>query len=225
MKSLTLPHALAYLFGIGAAALPVVQQFAPTLVPGPTGLAIAGGAGALLAFGHQLYTMYQSSQNGTVPAPSPGAVVKVLPLLLTAALVASLCGSLSACKTLPSATQQAGISAAVTVATGEAIQQGSTDSVTWRNRAEQFRAIAVQVKAVNDAGSASLATLAADLQPQLAKLGPADVIAANALVAALTPYLDAEIKAHPEVGNAQATVDLILAAVIQACDAYIPMTA
>jgi hypothetical protein len=128
-------------------------------------------------------------------------------------------GVVTGCKTMPTPTQQAGITVAVDIATGAAIQNGGTTD-TWKARAAKFKAIAISVKQVNDAGTATLATLMADLTPQLALLPPADQLAAHALVAAIQPYLDQEIAANPDLATTRAALDVILQAVIDSCNAY-----
>lgn len=135
-------------------------------------------------------------------------------------LAAAFLLGFTGCKTAPTATQQSGIAIAVDLAAGFGIQQGSTDPGVWKARATQFKTIATQLKTLNDAGTATLATLAGDLQPLIAKLPPADVLAANTLVAALTPYLNQQLAGNPTVANTQAAVDLILQAVIDACTVY-----
>lgn len=128
--------------------------------------------------------------------------------------------SVSACKTLPTVNQQAGITVAIDIAAGFAIQQHDTDQSVWKARAAQYKAIALQLQALNNAGTATLATLQADLEPLIAKLPPADVLAAHALVAAVTPYVQQQISTNPKVANTQAAVAVVLQAVIDACTAY-----
>jgi hypothetical protein len=125
----------------------------------------------------------------------------------------------SGCKTAPTAQESAGITVAVDIATAAAIQNGAQPA-EYKARAANFKSIAVTVKAVNDAGTATLATLAADLEPQISKLPPPDQLAAHALVAALKPYLDAELQGNDGLKNVQTTLDVILQAVIDSCAAY-----
>jgi hypothetical protein len=142
-------------------------------------------------------------------------------MLATMALSIVLGASLlQGCATLPTANQQAGIIVSVDVAAGLAIQQKDTDPVKWHARAAEYKVIAVQLKTLNDAGTATLATLAADLAPLVAKLPPADQLAATALEAALVPYLQSQIPGNANVQNVQTTVGVILDTLISACEAY-----
>jgi hypothetical protein len=204
-------HALAYILS----CLSIVQTLSPALL-GPYGPAIVGVSGILLTAIHNTQT---AIANGNAPLPPPAIRSLLLPIGLLV-LSAGACVGLSGCATAPTTTQQAGISVAVDIATGAAIQQQSSDSAEWKARAVSFKAIAVTLKQVNDAGTATLATLAADLAPLIAKLPATDQLAAHTVVAALTPYLNQEIQGNPKLQNAQATVDVVLQAVIDACAGY-----
>lgn len=199
-------HVLNYL--IAAAA--IVAGLSPNLM-GSHGPAIVGAA--VLA-GNVLHGLVTAD-----PSKPTGTVVKSLFTALVFACVLTTVLAVSACKTAPTATQSAGITVAVDIATGAAIQNGASPA-GYQSRAANFKAIAVKVKAVNDAGTATLATLAADIAPLIATLPPADQLAAHALIAALTPYLNQEIAASPQLQNTQATLDTILQAVIDSCSAY-----
>ena len=203
----------AHIVGYLLAVLPVVQQFAPAAIP-TYGAAIAGAAGALVLAIHQV-------QKNLDTLPPPASKINVaLPFLFGMLLAAGSMVGLSGCKTAPTQTQQSAISVAVDLATGFAIQQGSNDLTVWKTRATQFKAIATQIEKVNSAGTLTLATLEADLQPLIVKLGPADVLAANALVAALTPYVNQQVTANPTVANTQAAIEVLLDAVITTCTQY-----
>jgi hypothetical protein len=184
------------------------------LLPPQYGL-IVSVAGLVTIAAHHGYQAGGAGVQAAVDAAAK-ALKATAPLLVTAFLVA---GVISGCKTVPSAPAQAGITVAVDIATGAAIQNGGNADV-WKARAVKFKAIAAQVKQVNDAGTATLATLAADLEPQLKLLPPADQLAAHALVAALTPYIQQEVQANPDLANVRATLDVILQAVIDSCAAY-----
>jgi hypothetical protein len=203
-------HVLLYT----TSALALVAQYAPAVVP-QYGIMAAAGATALLGILHQVTGGRQPEPPPVVQPPPP--VAKLLVLFAVGLLAA---GSLQACKTLPTAQQQGVIAAAVDVATGVAIQQGTKDQTVWKERALKFKAVAMQLQAVNASGALSLATLAADLQPQIAKLGPADALAANALVAALTPYVQEQVKANPSLATTQTVVGIFLQSVIDACTVY-----
>lgn len=146
--------------------------------------------------------------------------MRIFKVLFAAVLLLAL----AACTTAPTLTQQAqissGITIAVDVAAGFAIQQKDIDPAIWKARAVSYKAIAVQLQSINSGGAATLSTLAVALQPLVAKLPPVDQIAANTLVAALTPYLQQQLSANPSAATVQTTVAEILNAVISACAAY-----
>lgn len=200
----------AHLVGYLLAALPVVQAVAPAAIPGWGGVA-GGVAGALLIFIHNMQTVSANKTAGTV-------VKAHWVVTMLAGLIAL--GTFVGCKTTPTATQQAAASVVVDVAAGFAIQNGSSDATVWKARAAQFKAIAVTLQQINSSGQATLATLQADLAPLIAKLGPADVLAANALVAAITPFLQQQLQANPTVANTQQAIAQVLQDVINACTAY-----
>lgn len=199
-------HLAAYL----TSALALTSYASPTLF-GSYGPLIVGIAGILAGAASNVHV-------ATAPTVAP-VTAKIAMWLMVATLSFAAGSGLTACKTAPTPTQTAGITVAVNIATGVAIQEGA-DSSVWKTRAANFKAIAVQIKTVNDAGTATLATLAADLAPLIAKLPPADQLAAHTLVAAVTPYINVEIAGNPQLQNAQATLDLILQAVIDSCATY-----
>ena len=216
MKDIVKSYA-GHLGGYLIAAATIVSGLDPKLVP-PQYSFITSIAGLVIVASHHGYS---AGLNGAAIAAAANAATKalttaVVPMVLCAMLVA---GMVTGCKTLPTPTQQAGITVAVDIATGAAIQNGGT-AETWKARAVKFKAIATTVKQVNDAGTATLATLAADLNPQLALLPPADQLAAHALVAALQPYIDNEVAANPDLATTRAALDVILQAVIDSCNAY-----
>lgn len=170
-------------------------------------------AGAVSAALHHAYTTGAASAVVQAAASAP---VK----LVVAAMALSVVLGLTACATAPTVNQQAAIVVSVDVAAGLAIQQKDTDPAKWKARAIDYKAIAFELKTLNDAGGATLATLAADLAPLVAKLPPADQLAANALESALIPYLQSQIPGNANVQNAQSTVDIVLSALISACEAY-----
>jgi len=137
-------------------------------------------------------------------------------------ILAALCAvaALPGCKTLPTPNQQAAAAVIIDVAAGVAIQQGSPLPAVWKVRAAAFKSIATTMLAADQGGTVTLATLQADLQPLIAKLGPADVLAANALVTALGPVLQQQLGANPTVGATQQAVAMVLNDIIAACNAY-----
>lgn len=208
---------LGHLGGYVIAAASIVSGLDPKLIP-PQYSFLTAIAGLVVVAAHHGYAA--GSTNGAVTAAANAASKVLSTAVVPVVLCVMLAGlGLTGCKTPPTPTQQAGITVAVDIATGAAIQNGVSPAA-YQSRAVSFKAIAVKIKGVNDAGSATLATLAADLSPLIAALPPADQLAAHALVAALTPYLEAETAGNPQLGNAQATLDTILQAVIDSCGAY-----
>lgn len=216
MKDLVKSYA-GHLGGYLVAAATIVSGLDPKLVP-PQYSFITAIAGLVIVASHHGYSagISGAAVSAAANAAAKALTTAVVPMVLCAVLVGA---ALTGCKTLPTPTQQAGITVAVDIATGAAIQNGGT-TATWKARAVKFKAIAVTVKQVNDAGTATLATLAADLNPQLALLPPADQLAAHALVAALQPYIDNEVAANPDLATTRAALDVILQAVIDSCNAY-----
>lgn len=207
---------LGHLSGYVVAGAVIVSSLDPKLIP-PQYSFFTALAGVIVTASHHGYSA--GTANGVITAAAQAAqkaLTSAAPVLLCAFLAVA---SLTACKTMPTPTQQAGITVAVDIATGAAIQNGGNADI-WKARAVKFKAIAVSVKQVNDAGTATLATLAADLEPQLATLPPADQLAAHALVAALQPYIDNEVQANPDLATTRAALDVILQAVIDSCTAY-----
>lgn len=193
-----------------AGGLALVAGLDPVLF-GPYAPQAAIAVGAATIGANVLHAMLAKETATTVP-PS------VVPALLLGLVLFGAVG-IPGCATAPTPTQQAGITVAVDIATAAAIQNGASPNA-YLSRATNFKAIAVEVKALNDAGTATLATLAADIAPLIAKLPPPDQIAAHTLIAALTPYLNAQTASNPNLQNAQATLDSILQAVIDSCGAY-----
>lgn len=209
---------LGHLAGYVLAGADIVSKVNPSLLPPQYGILVSV-AGLVAIAAHHGYTAGTVGIQAAVDAATKALVsapAKVAAMLL---LTLAVPMGLSACKTVPTPTQQAGITVAVDIATGAAVQNGGTAEI-WKIRAAKFKAIAVSIKQVNDAGTATLATLAADLEPQLATLPPADQLAAHALVAALQPYLNQEVSANPDLATARATLDVILQAVIDSCATY-----
>jgi hypothetical protein len=208
---------LGHLAGYVLAGADIVSKVNPTLLPPQYGILISV-AGLVTVAAHHGYAAGTSGVQSAVDAATKAltsAPAKVAAMLLLAVAVPLVGG----CATAPNAQQSAGITVAVDIATAAAIQNG-VQPAEYKTRAANFKSIAVTVKAVNDAGTATLATLAADLEPQISKLPPPDQLAAHALVAALKPYLDAELQGNDGLKNVQTTLDVILQAVIDSCAAY-----
>jgi hypothetical protein len=190
------------------------------LAPYAPWITAAGAVGAALH--HSYTTGAASAAVQTVSAAVAAAPAKLMLTALMLGATLSLAVGLTACATAPTAQEQAGVTVAVDVGTGLLISNNGkiTDLATQKARAVEYKAIALKVKAVNDAGTATLATLADVLQPEIAKLPPADQLAAAAFVAGLSPILNQGIPGNPNVQNVQTRVDLILAAIIGTCEAY-----
>jgi hypothetical protein len=199
-------HALAYV----VSGLTVVAGLDPNLLPDNLKVYV-GVAGLLLTAVHNVQA---------ANAPKPGTITSVAKVLALFAFSVMLASSLVACKTAPTVKEQSAVAVAINIATGRAIQQNDTDAKVWKARAVQYKAIAVRLQAVNDAGTATVATLGAELQPLIAKLGPADQLAARSLLAAVTPYLQEQANANADLGNIHERVTYMLAVFVTACDAY-----
>jgi hypothetical protein len=210
---------LGHLAGYIVATATIVSGLDPKLVP-PQYAFLTAVAGTIVAASHHGYTAGVTGAAVKAAADAATSAITSTPAKIVAMiLLANAIPFIGGCTTLPTPTQQAGITVAVDIATGAAIQNGGNADI-WKARAIKFKAIATSVKQVNDAGTATLATLMADLTPQLALLPPADQLAAHALVAALQPYLDQEIAANPDLAKTRAALDVILQAVIDSCNAY-----
>jgi len=220
--SSTLGKYLGHLAGYVLAGADIVSKINPALVPPQYGILLSV-AGLVTVAAHHGYSA--GAAQVVVKAATDALAQAPAKLVVAALMLACTLGigsQLTACATLPSAQAQGGIVVAVDVATGLALSDGGkiTDTAVLKARAVEYKAVALKVKAVNDAGTATLATLAAVLQPEIAKLPPADQLAAQALIAALTPYLQSQIPGNANVQNVQTTVDLILSNLILACEAY-----
>lgn len=129
---------------------------------------------------------------------------------------------ISGCQTSPSAQQQIATTVLIDTAVGVAVQNGTTDHAVWVSRANQIVSIATELQIVANDSKATLPALTAALQPLLARanLGPADQLAANALIATLGQLIDQNI------GNVNTTtqqvIQQVLKDVITAASVYIP---
>lgn len=190
------------------AAFAATKGFALTPEQAISLVAAVGGVAA--GAGHVIGGWIHNDKTPVLPPP----VVKALLIGFLALPLVHGCAS------TPTANQQAGIAVGTDIAVGLAVQQGSNDPAVWKARAAGFKAIAVTLQGLNQSGALTLQTLAADLQPLIIKLGPADVLAANALIAALTPFLQQQIDANPSVASARVIIGQFLSTVIAACAAY-----
>lgn len=135
--------------------------------------------------------------------------------MLLSALCLVLC-VLNGCSTTPNANQQAGITVLVDVAVATAVQNGA--------RADQILSIAKQLKALDAGAVADLPAITAALGPLIAKaaLPPAEALAANVLIAALSQVI------QQNLGNTSlptsAAIQLVLDDIISAASVYVPVT-
>lgn len=209
-------HLALYLIGVldFVSTLPAAGGLAPY-----TGYITAAGVIAAA-----LHHAYQTGATSAVVQAVVAAPVKLAIAMLALSIVLGTSLGLTGCATLAklegNSTAVTAIDSAVTIATSFAIQGKDTDSKVWASRAKEIKTIALELQSVNSAGTATLATLASDLQPQLAKLGPADSLAVNSLVLALQPLLNQQIGNNPAVGTTQVAVANIITAVLTACTAY-----
>lgn len=179
-------HYAAVIAGVCA----VLAKINPALL-GPQGTAIIGAATAGIAIANAL-------------GVKPETVAKVAVLLLLAMPL----GMLSGCATVGAwfSSPQAGpvIQAAVDVAVATAEQKGV--------QAAQINSIAKQALKADSGASATLATVAALANAQIAKLNlpPQDIAAANILEVALGAAIQAKIGNNPNLALAQAALAQVL---------------
>lgn len=143
-------------------------------------------------------------------------------LLFILPAILGLIIGLSACSTTPTAQQQIATTVLVDAAVGVAIQNGTSDRSVWASRANQIVSIATALQTVAKDSTATLPALSAALQPLLAKsnLGPADQLAANALISTLGQLI------QQNLGNVNTTtqqvIQQVLNDVITAASIYVP---
>jgi hypothetical protein len=140
-------------------------------------------------------------------------------LVLSALLGLSI--ALTACTTTPTANQQIAVTVVVDAAVGIAVQNGTNDAREWSQRASRIVSIATQLQALDSGQTATLPAVVSALQPLLvkAKLGPADQLAANALIVALSQIIQQNVN-NINV-NTQQVIQQILSDVINAASVYV----
>lgn len=144
--------------------------------------------------------------------------MKFSALMMSAILALSV---IAGCAATPTAKEQVAVAVVVNIAAGRAIQRSDTDTAVWAARATEYKTIAVQIREASKDSNATVATLGLELRALVAKnLGPANQIAANAVIAAVTPYLQQEAADHPNVANVTARLSYMLDQFIMTCDAY-----
>lgn len=196
-------HLIAY---VGAAYV-VVTKIDPNLLP-PNVAAVVTTWGPIVGAG--LAAVHHVSVAPTTPVATVAKVhfLTVLAALLVAVSILAGCASFSAKVTSPAA--QPYVTAGAQVAVGIAEAQGVT--------AAQINSVAKQALAADSGSTATLATVAATVNVQLAKLkltGP-ELLAAGALEAALGTAIQAQVGTNANVAAAQAAVADVLNAVIAA---------
>lgn len=200
-------HALMYLVG----GLTIVQTCAG-VVPGK-GTLIAVSAGVLLTAIHNIQTLANSA-SPSLPPPSPGTTAKSLAplaLVLLGAMIAM--PGLSGCSVLSKLGMPAAqpyVTAAVDVAVATAEAKGIP--------AGQINSVCKVALAADSGTAATLATVAAAVNAELAKLNlpPGDLAAAQILEDALSVAIQAQVGANPNVATAQAAIADVLHAAIAA---------
>lgn len=206
-------HAVAYVVSAAALVAGLDPALLTTLM-GPKAIAIIGGAAFLGTFIHNVQAAYAKSKDGTVTTVVKSFAVFALVAVLSASVLVG-------CKTAPALSEKSTVTIATYLVVGQTLKNGNATPAVQAARAAEFKSVAVKLQAVNDDASATLATLAANLAPSLAKLNPSDRLAAQAVVVALTPYLQSQVENNPTVAYSQERLATILTAVIAACDAYI----
>lgn len=215
---ITLPHSLAAIFSALAALAPVLhtlQTVAPSVVPGPTGLAIAGGIGLALTVGHAIVQGIQGSgaiegASKVVKSFAIFAFVGILAAMASGMLVTG-CASIQKASTVVVSPQaQPFILAGVLVAVSTAEQHGAS--------AAQINAVAKAAFAADQGAQASLSAVKAVLDFELGKLKlpTGDLLAISLVESEFNAYVQTQLGANPTLGTAQAAAADIFEAVIQA---------
>lgn len=145
--------------------------------------------------------------------------VAVAAVLAFGALTAT---ELSGCASTPAET--AALTVIVDIAVGQAVQHGTSDPAVMAKRAAQIVLIAGQLKALDAGAIATLPVLTQALQPLLmaAKLNPADMLAANVLIDALSQVIATQVS---PTSTQATTIQAALQAVINAASLYVPTAA
>lgn len=135
------------------------------------------------------------------------------------ALTAGVASLESGCAT--TAQGQAAVTVLVDVAVGETVQKGTKDPAVMAQRASQIVLIATQLKALDGGVIATLPLVTAALQPLLVKanFGPAELLAANVLVGALSQVIQAQVS---PTSTQTAAIQAVLQSVIDAASLYVP---
>lgn len=210
----TLSHIIGYIVG-GLGFLAGLNQAAVTAVfptLGPYVAPVAALAGALLLFLHNVGAVSltspppaSSSTSGTTKAS-----LHWITVVLVAALVVSALAGCSLLAKLGTPAAQPYVTAAVDVAVATAEAKGIP--------AAQINSICKTALAADSGTAATLATVSAVVNAQLAKLKlPAgDLAAAQILEDALSVAIQAQVGANPNVATAQAAIADVLNAAIAA---------
>lgn len=213
MKPTSLPHLVAYIGGALLAGVAWLANQSPGsflfLGPKAAGYASAaiGLAGAVVVFAHQTgWIPSKPSDKVTTIANALIPLVLILPLLHGCATLTKIENAIGS----PAAQPYLIAAADVAVATAEA--KGVS--------AAQITGIAQKALAADSGTAASLATIAAVANAQIAKLGlPAgDVAAAQILEAALTVAIQAQIGNNASIAQAQSAIAVVLNAIIAAAN-------
>ena len=210
---------LAHYGSYAVAALSWLAALNPGLVAavaGPHAGAIAipviATAGGVLALLHQTGVIPGATPSAT--PPSAGTAAKMIPVLLMVGAALLTAGSLSACKTPPTAAQVANAQPYITAAVDIAVATAESKGVS----AAQINSIAKVALAADAGTAATLSTVASVVNAQLAKLNlPAgDLAAAQILEVALEAAIQAKVGSNADVAAYQAAVATVLQSVIAA---------
>lgn len=201
----TVPHGIAAGLSALAALLPVIQTVAPAAVPGPAGIAVAGGIGLALTIGHAIYD-----------AVKPDIVVKVLFLGLAVGVIGSstqLTGCATVAKVDAVVTSPAAQPTITLVAEG-AVLAAEAKGVT----AEEINVIAKAALAADSGVTASLGAVDAAVNDaaEKAKLPAQYWPLIQLFENAVTETVAAKVGDNATVAATQAAVADVLRAVIVA---------
>lgn len=203
----TLPPKYAFLTAIATAMAAAFSH----------GKAVTANAGSIVGAIASAATDAVNAAAAATPAvvvAAPAAIVKaVAPVLLALMILPGLallhgCASTSALVTAPASQSY------VTDAANTAVLIAESQGIT----AAQINAVAVKALAADSGTSATLASVSAVLNAQLAKLNlsPIEALAVSALESGLTAGINAQLSNNPTVTQAQAAIADVLNAVIKA---------
>lgn len=209
------------LLGIVAMCMTPEQVVALLGLSGPGAMVVAIG---VLTYIRGVYARRQKEV--AQPPVEPPSTVKahwlatVVGLIVTGLAILALTG----CKTAPTQSQRIGIEASVAAAVAIGVQRDSSDPAVWAKRARLVVSVADAVRPLATDEAVSLPAIASAVGAELdkAKLDPAERIAANSFVLALSRLIDANTDpASPVV----VTVRMVIEAARANALVYVPLEA